>query len=285
MSSSETIGRNRAPRQPNRTPLAYYRSAPPSKGSPFVKGARPRNRKIFSKAVDVLLLGLILAAIAYSLIVSPSPKLELNSDAYHSGSTYEQVASKLFKDFKNRNKLTLDEKNITASLQKQFPEISTATIDLPLFGQTPKLTLNIANPSFFLNSQGINYVVDSKGVAVGSSADLPQIKGLTTIIDQTGFSSQAGSPVLSAQSVNFINVVISQGQHAKVPIASLTLPPLAQELDLRTTDRSYFVKFYLSGDALVQAGQFLAARHQFDQTNNQPSQYLDVRVPGKIYYK
>jgi hypothetical protein len=70
-----------------------------------------------------------------------------------------------------------------------------------------------------------------------------------------------------------------------VSIKSLTLPKSVQELDLHTSDRTYFVKFYLGGDALQQTGQFLAARHQFDITNSQPAEYLDVRVAGKIFYK
>jgi hypothetical protein len=70
-----------------------------------------------------------------------------------------------------------------------------------------------------------------------------------------------------------------------VSVSSLTLPKTAQELDLRTKDRPYYVKFYLGGDALLQAGQFLATRRQFDTSNTQPAEYLDVRVEGKIFYK
>jgi hypothetical protein len=63
------------------------------------------------------------------------------------------------------------------------------------------------------------------------------------------------------------------------------LPPKAQELDLRASDQSYYVKFYLGGDAMIQTGQYLAARQKFAQTKQQPGEYLDVRVSGKIFYK
>jgi hypothetical protein len=36
---------------------------------------------------------------------------------------------------------------------------------------------------------------------------------------------------------------------------------------------------------MQQAGQFLATRNQFNDTNTQPAEYLDVRVPGKVFYK
>jgi len=90
---------------------------------------------------------------------------------------------------------------------------------------------------------------------------------------------------VSASSAKFINTVIAQSKRANVPIVSFVLPNTAQEVDLRTSDKPYYVKFYLGGDALIQTGQFLAARHQFDATNSQPSEYLDVRVAGKIFYR
>ncbi|MGH7156635.1 MAG: hypothetical protein ACREGG_00760, partial [Candidatus Saccharimonadales bacterium] len=86
-------------------------------------------------------------------------------------------------------------------------------------------------------------------------------------------------------SVGFINTVIAECKHSKVPISSLVLPTTPQELDLHTADQPYYVKFYLGGDVLNEAGQFLAARNHFAQTKQSPSQYLDVRVQGKIFYK
>ena len=128
-------------------------------------------------------------------------------------------------------------------------------------------------------------VVDSKGTVIGPSADFPSVKDLPLISDETGFETVVGRSVLSRSDIDFITTVIAQARAAKVPIASLALPKLAQELDLRTTDRKYFVKFYLGGDALTQSGQFLAARQKFDSTKKQPNQYLDVRISGKIFFR
>jgi hypothetical protein len=108
---------------------------------------------------------------------------------------------------------------------------------------------------------------------------------LTEVTDQSGFSANAGQQVMSADSVKFVNALVAQLKHANVPISEIILPPLAQELNLKISDRPYYVKFYLGGDVLQQTGQFLATRKQFSQTNTQPAEYLDVRVPGKIFYK
>ncbi len=263
---------------------SYYRSGGVSKRSPFEKFQKSRP-SFWSRLIDFLVLIAILLVIVYSLTVNPTPHTELNSEVYRPSAVYQKAVSGEFKSFKNRNKITLNEKEITAVLKKQFPEITSVSIHLPLLSQTPTLKLVVASPSFSLSSKGSLYVVDSQGVVAGRSNDLPQIKGLPQLVDETNFDPQVGKQFLSAADVDFINNIITQVKHAKVPIASLILPPKALEVDLKTADRAYFVKFYLGSDVLTQIGQFLAARQQFDHTNKQPSEYLDVRVPGKIYYQ
>jgi hypothetical protein len=70
-----------------------------------------------------------------------------------------------------------------------------------------------------------------------------------------------------------------------VPISALSLPAVPEEIDLRASDQPYYVKFYMGGSAVLQTGQFLAARQHFKQTGQLPAQYLDARIAGKVFYK
>jgi hypothetical protein len=228
---------------------------------------------------------MVVFGVGYSLIVRPDPQISTTSTVYHPASTYRRAIIKQFQILKNRNKITLDDQSIVKSLQSQFPEIVSASVELPIFGEAPIVHLNIAAPSFFLNSGGNLYIIDSQGFVIDKSIDLPSIKDLLTLSDQSGFVVKVGQVAMGSADVAFIDTLAAQAKHASVPISSMTLPPRAQELDIRTSDRGYYVKFFLGGDVLQQTGQFLAARHNFDQSGNQPSEYLDVRVPGKIYYK
>jgi hypothetical protein len=69
-----------------------------------------------------------------------------------------------------------------------------------------------------------------------------------------------------------------------IPVSMLALPNLAQQLDVYTTDAPYYTKFFTGGDPALQAAQMIAARQQF-ASGAKPSQYLDVRVSGKVFYK
>ena len=269
----------------------YYRSGSISdKSSPFEsKKIKPKNnrpgRKLLFGFMDILVVLMLFLGLVYSMIVRPDPQISASSSVYRLPSIYRQAVIKQFQILKNRNKITLDDQAIIKSLQAQFPEIAGASVELPLFGETPIVHLSIATPSFFLSSGSNLYIVDAQGYVVDKTINLAGIKNLPTLSDQSGYKIGVGKQAMSTANVSFINTVVAEAKRAKVPISSLTLPALAQELDLRTSDRGYYVKFFLGGDVLQQTGQFLAARHNFDQSGNNPSGYLDVRVPGKIYYK
>jgi hypothetical protein len=273
-----------------KVPLTYYRSAQKpaaNNRSPFKAKEPTRNhlRKTTTVLINGIVIVLIGAGFLYSLLVKPDALINLNAQTYHQKSVYQEAANKELGKLKNHNKITLDEASIVSSLQKQFPEITSAAVVLPIFSQVPTLNINIAGPSFTLKSNGQSYIVNSQGVATADNSKQALGSGLSTVEDQTGFKVVVGKQVLSASEVTFINNVIAQSKHAKVPVKSLTLPPLVQELNLYTSDQPYYVKFYLGGDSMQQMGQFLATRKQLKDTKVTPAEYLDVRVPGKIFYK
>jgi type II secretory pathway pseudopilin PulG len=272
----------------DKVPLTYYRGKTGNtNSSPFQKRS-PKTNKLKKNAVitlDVIIVVLLIVGLLYSLMLQPTPRIIASSRAYHDSKVYEAVAAAKLKSLQNRTKFTLDEKKLSDDLQAKFPEIADVNIELPILSPKPNIRLSISEPAFILSSQGQNFVVDRQGRAVAKQDSLPRITGLPLVIDQSGFSAASGKQIISAQGSNFINALISQCHLSNVPIQSLTLPSQAQELDLRTKDKPYFVKFFLGGDPASQIGQFIAARHQFAAGGDQPSQYLDVRVAGKIYYK
>jgi hypothetical protein len=269
-----------------RPPLTNYYRGEARTTSPFQKKKPPRKIKtLLIKALNVALVGAILLCLVYSLIVKPDPKVLATTEIYHPSATYQQVAIDELNSFKNRTKLTFDESALVDRLRNQFPEIDKVEIELPLFSQRPVIRISIADPKFLLASQANKYVVSSSGVVVAQAMNFADDDDLPSVIDDSGFDAGIGKVVLSSHQVAFINQVVEQCRRANIEISSLVLPSKVQELDLKTKDKKYYVKFYLAGDPMVQIGQFLAARHQFKLDHKEPKQYLDVRVAGKIFYK
>lgn len=275
--------------KPNRVArTSYYQGMHSSSRprSPFQKRlpSIPKSKQI-TRIIDWLLVAAVGFCFVYSLIVRPQPHVLSNSSDYHPLSSYSDFASKQVSSIRDSNKITFDESSLANAMQKQFPEISSAWVELPIFGQKPTIHLTISRPAFVYSSKNVSYILDSDGVIVGTQAAMSSIKNLPTVIDQSNISFKTGDKVISSDSVDFINQVLAQAKKAKVPVANIVLPAVAQEIQLHTTDKSYYVKFYFGNDALLQTGQWLAARHEFDTKNINPGEYLDVRVAGKIFYK
>jgi hypothetical protein len=118
--------------------------------------------------------------------------------------------------------------------------------------------------------------------ADGSTAQskLPQV------VDQSGLQVKLNQQALTSADVSFIQTVVAQLAARKVTVSSLVLPASSNELDARIAGQTHFVKFNLhDNDARQQAGAYLATIAQLKRKNTPPSQYIDVRVPGRAYYQ
>jgi len=281
--------RQKPPAKPKAKLTKYYSSGLSESGgrSPFSK-KRPKVNWRYGwagRAIDATVVAVVLALLFFGLILKTPPSLSVKNNLYRDKSEYQKEVNKQFDSLLNKNKLTLSEQGIAKAIAEKFPEVDKVTVALPVLGQTPKVTISVSPPAFYLTSRGRVYVVDSRGLAVARASDLSETLNLPTIEDQSGFAPSIAEQVLSAPEVSFISSLIRQCSKANVPLSSLILPARAQELDLRSSDSPYFVKFFLGGDPAVQAGQFLAARSAFARDGGQPSEYLDVRVAGKVFYR
>ena len=106
------LQRSAAPRR--RPPTSnYYRSGATgaaSTQSPFrakIK-ASPRVKKLLSRTIDIIMGAVLVIGLVYSLIINPTPKVEVNNTFYHSADNYRDSAKAYFGAFKNRNKISFD---------------------------------------------------------------------------------------------------------------------------------------------------------------------------------
>jgi len=253
--------------------------------TPFRKKVPEGKRGSFlNKLLGGLLLVAVIGGLIYSLFINNDPKVVLSSSVYRPEAVYRSAVLAQTGGLTYRTKFTYNEQAVINNLRQKFPEISSGSVELPIVGQSPIVSLTIAVPSYVYINSSRRYVLDADGVIISTNA-VPAYKELLSLTDTSNIRVASGAKVLGSDAVHFINQIVSQCRSAHVLLSSLTLPAAAQELDVYTKDTPYFTKFYLGGDPLVQAGQFLAARHDFTANHIQPSQYLDVRVNGKVFYK
>lgn len=243
----------------------------------------------------LLLLLALTASITSSLTLSTDAEIvavdDKNSSAFLSNeSTYQAAAQKLLSEsFFNQNKITIDTDKISKELVKQFPELSSASVTLPLLAHRPIVHIQAAKPAVVLHSSSGSYVLDANGKALLPSGKLASSvrDALPQVNDQSGIEVKMNSQVLTRGNIRFIETVVAQLENKQVKVESFTLPAGTSELDAKIADKPYYVKFNLQTppDARQQSGTFLATKAMLERKNTQPGKYIDVRVEGRAYYQ
>lgn len=182
----------------------------------------------------------------------------------------------------DHTKLILNSAALVAKLRQQFPEIRTATVSYSVFSWRPTVRLTFSEPVLILSSSHGAYLVGASGdtiAKVAGSTNLPVVK------DESGVNPIPGQQILPSDNVSFISKLISQLSANGLKVSQLTLPQASAELDAYIAGQNYYVKFNLEGDPVDQAGTYLAAREYLAKNNITVNQYVDARLPGRIYYK
>lgn len=280
--------RNRRPVDGKRqkVPMTYYRSNDDVRSSPFSSNKKSvKPKKYIFGAIDLLIVVLLLAAFIYSLKVDNKADISISSQAYRPPTAYQAVAKTELQKVKNSNKLSINETEIINNLKISLPEISSGKLELPLISHQPKLLLNISPPAMVLSSQGRSYIISRDGVNVGDRSEFARQQDVPEVIDQSNYQLNKGKQALGRDEAEFIAILWQKAHSTNIGIESLVLTNKPMELVMYLKQEPYFVKFHTGGEPAIQIGQFLAAKRQFESTNNKPSEYLDVRVQGKIFYK
>jgi len=228
----------------------------------------------------------VCAAKVLSLSTTPKivvvGKTAVSSIYLQSSDVYAAAAHRLLAgSITNRTKLTVNLGGTARSLEQQFPELQTVSVGVPLIGSRPIVYVQVAQPSVVLQTARGNYALNSSGLVLARVQTLPG--DVPLLSDQSTAMPQPGKQYLPSSTVRFVQTVAYQLKAAHLTVSTFVLPPQSPyELDIRLEGKAYLVRMNLAADALTQSGAVVATIQQFA---SDPGNYLDVRVPGRVYYK
>lgn len=235
---------------------------------------------------------IVVVSLIYSIILEPNAKVEITSNTSNSflqpTSVYQQATDKILRSsYLNRSKLTINADSIASQISNKFPELSGVTVIVPLSGRQPILEIRPARSVIVLsNSQG-KFMINQNGAAM-IKLDTPeqlQHYSLPEVTDDSGLRVKLGQQVLPVDSIAFINTVIDQFSAKNIPIESMTLAAVPYELDVQVRGEPYIIKFNLLEDPNYAVGTYLATVKELAALKQSPTQYIDVRIAGRAYYK
>lgn len=216
--------------------------------------------------------------------ISPteSPLTLRSKEAYQEG-----AESILNQSLLNRTKFTINTGHFEEAFREQFPEVADVAITLPLISRRPVVTVATAQPALILIVQNQAYVLDRRGMVLMKAEDLPEAtrQTLPVIQDNSDVTVEVGKGALPAEDISFITTVLEQLRAKDISVQSITLPTRAHQVDMRLNGQPYYAKFSVDSDAREAAGTFLATKAKLEREKIIPTEYIDVRVDGRAYYK
>ena len=247
----------------------------------------------FSKILGLFSFFVITISLGYLLWIDANPKISILSDSedatlLQSSNVYQDaVKSMLIKSIFNKTKLTINTDKLARELKNKYPEIAEVAINIPIAGHRLLFEIEPAKKAVILDTiKSGSFVIDDNGRAVVLTSDVADIKVLNIpkVIDETGLEIKVGQSVMKKEDVMFTLSLNRQIQSTNRQIRIIKMSKF-NELHVYLADKNYYIKFNLNSDVALQIGAFLAVEGKLSQEGVTPSEYIDVRVGGKVFYK
>lgn len=264
-----------------------------SRNDVFDQNTKQANRSL--KHVPTYFAVIIIAASLFyvTLLGVDKPQIVLDTNVtpsiLHDTAYYQKgVAETLNKSLFNRSKITIDTKHLSDQLLEQFPELETATIVTPLFGKRPIVRMSATTPVLVVTANNGQFIVGTNGKVLMGLSEAPsnQVDSLIHVKDALSDDLQPGDVVLPLSTIHFIEDLQQLYKDRGLTISDVELPAVANEVHVKLAGDKYYTKFNLQEDINQQVGTYFAVIENIKSQNKAlPTEYVDVRVAGRAYYK
>jgi hypothetical protein len=296
---SKTINKN-LPRQPQdnlgRAPVYSYRSLRDTRTNvPRTqladKNVSPKRSNLLHMLARNITLVLCALVLLFGLWLKPKPQVTIISapgTIRRDEADYKAGVQQMWeKRFLNQSKLTIQADKLSIEIEQMFPEIASATVELPLLGQIPNVVITPNNPVLLLVTQKGAFYVDQNGKTMVRSdqVEANELGSIPTIRDDSGIVPEPGKLALPLKQIQSVITILDLCKAAGLELDAVILPPVSNEVDLNVKGDKYTVKLSLDQDPKQGIGALIALRNKFKTDNINPNLYLDLRVPDKAFYK
>lgn len=184
----------------------------------------------------------------------------------------------ILQNLNNRNIISLNISNVEAEISEKFPEVKGLTITRGL-PSTLKIAFQEREPRLVWQSGGRSFLVDSSG-AIYKETDVAI--NLPIVKDNNNIPVQNGKTVASENFINFvIELSTNFNQTTGFKITQFEVNETIFQVEV-LTDQGWKVIF----DTTRKASEQLADLMTFLKDHkSEVTQYIDLRVEGRVYFK
>ncbi|MSU76076.1 FtsQ-type POTRA domain-containing protein [Patescibacteria group bacterium] len=268
--------------------MANRRSAPNRKRNLADRTSwQPRgtNRRagISGRVITALvLIAVLIGIIGYVLIFAPflwinevTVKGTKNLDAEKISQSADAAVESHFGPITSRSIFLINEAAVAAAIKRSNDDVAKVQVTK----QWPNsLTADITERESTLLWQTKDkfYLVDQQGIAFEETQ--PK-EGLVKVEDSTGLPVEVGKQIVSSSFIKELNDIQQEMKTAGFVVTGFRIPESTFEVQA-VTNQGYYVLFDTTRSIPFQVDALKRAVQQ-----GKPSQYADVRVPGRVYVR
>lgn len=181
----------------------------------------------------------------------------------------------------SRNILFVNSGQLATQLKSQNQQIATVQVDKQ-FPSTLKITIHEQAPELLWRSGTSTYVVSDDGHAYSQNSQ--NNSGLITVVDGSNVPVSLGQALVPTQFVQFVKSLKSKLNPLGVTPAQLSVGETTSEI-LVATSSGYSIRFDTTRSIDDQIADLKATLETLKKQNKKITEYIDLRIPGKVFYK
>jgi len=251
-----------------------------------------KKRLSISTVINIVLVGGAVSLVVFATTLTTNPIVDLrkNNASYYDASIYQKAAEDITNgNVLYRSKLLFPEISFEQALKNKFPEIAQARPVVPLGGRNLLVVITVSEPFAYVSSGSDTGIINSEGVlVVKNSQSVPEdLLKLRFTVPQSNFD--IGSRILTSSEVELLKLLESEMNtlefidKSNASVRDVLFNVADGQLEARLKSKPFFVKLSSFSEGSPQVGGAKATLRQLDRESKLPTQYIDVRVPGRAF--
>lgn len=252
---------------------------------PDVKTKPPRSiwKQLIRPAVIIFALALMVYAVVASSLFRINKIQVEGAVTVSSDSVQNQAHNVITSSPLTQNIIFVSTGKIADELKKQNYQIAEADVRRSGLNSII-IKITEQKPSILWSSGNTLSIIGANGHAYdGEITDLMKQK-LVTVVDTTNLPVKKGEKVVSQEFVDFVNALHEQLPNKGIAVTQYQIGDTTTELVVKT-QQGYFIRFDTTRSVEQQLQDLSAVLGQMKKTGKKPTEYIDLRINGKVFYK
>lgn len=241
----------------------------------------------FKKIIRPTIYICLLLVVLYTVLVSNIFKINTievdGNQTLSSEDIRSQVKSIITGSSINQNIIFVPSSNIEKQLKKDNYQIAGVKVERIPFS-TVKITITEQKPSILWKSGSeISIITENGRGFIGEPND--ELKSnLPTVEDLSNLPVKEGDKVVSQEFISFVNELNKLLPQNSVAISNIQVEETTTELTV-TTKEGYKIRFDTTRPFSEQLSDLNAVLDTLKKQGKKITQYIDLRINGKVFYK